>query len=351
MCTRNSLLLVAALTLSCSVVDESLYQDLPKQDDMENLSTGPALEEECDRNTDSFPLDGSGEPFLLDTRGLRDDVNQQSGLACTGKAARGADGFFSVEMEFGDTWHFHISPDRAFFDETGIPRNPVLYVLDETCDIRNCPRGHDICEDNADEHFTFTSTDSGTTVVHIGVDDRFSGGGVYRFEAIKTVCGNGERQHGKACIKGEEDCDENCRPLLDPENPIETTVSHAEFTSANVVQFADPDSPSASVRGVLAGCEPDFYLVKVPEDGIVEATLLTEDEEDCPDNAPAIVLELFDDELVPILDERTDGENGCPSITSDPLSEGDYFLKLSNVPNDDEEIVSFEYRFLIELKG
>jgi hypothetical protein len=355
----------------CIIVDDSLYKDLERAeaeggaagvgqggnvngtggDDGAGGDGPPPIElsEECEPGTDYFPLDGAGERIVIDTRELRDNVNQQRGLSCTGKPAPGADGFFAIEVEFGDTWHFHLSPDQEFFDDTGIARNPVLYVLDETCDIRNCPRGHDICERNSDEHFTYTSTDRNPTTVHVGIDDRFEGGGVYTLQAIKVDCELDEVQHGKACVLGSDDCDDRCRSLLDPRNPIETTVSHAEFTSANVIRFPDGES-SVSIQGGIGGCEPDFYALEVSDGARIEAALLTDDEEPCPEDAEPVLLELFDSGLRLLEDAEPSSAEACPSLVSDELDEGEYFLKLSKVEvPEDGSVQSSDYSFLVEV--
>jgi hypothetical protein len=304
----------------------------------------PVLVDRCpmQRETAYF-LPAGSTSLTLDTTDLQNDVHQGTGLKCTGGDTPGNDGFLAVEMRFGDVWHIHMAPDP---DPDAGAKNPAFYVLDSTCAVRDCGFGIDICEQGVDEHFTFAARRDG--VYYLGIDDRTPGGGKYAFTATRVECGNGQSQHGKACdFAAEENCDNECRIVLDPVNPRESAKSHDDFTVANVVTFPETGAQTADVGGNIGGCEPDYYTFNASDGDSVRITLLTDGLQPCA-ASERFALELQDARAVRLQAGAPTDDNTCPSLLRDGLIEGRYFVKLADTLPLGAEL-PFGYRLRIEL--
>lgn len=306
----------------------------------------PFLADRCPQNRDdAYFLQGGSTTLTLDTTELNNDVHQGTGLKCTGADAPGNDGFLAIEMRFGDVWHIHMAPDPDPDPDAGA-KNPAFYVLDSTCAVRDCGFGIDVCNQGVDEHFTFAARRDG--VYYLGIDDRTPGGGKYVFTANRVECGNGESQHGKACdYTTDESCDRECRIVLDPVNPRESSKAHDDFTVANVVVFPARGAKTVDVGGSIGGCEPDYYTFNAAEGDSVRITLLSDGLQPCTEP------ERFEVQLEDARAERLQagtatGGNTCPSVVREGLVEGRYYIKLADTSPQGAEI-PFSYRLRIEL--
>jgi hypothetical protein len=219
-------------------------------------------------------------------------------------------------------------------------------VLDSTCAVRDCGFGIDVCNQGVDEHFTFAARRDG--IYYLGIDDRTPGGGKYVFTATRVECGNGQAQHGKACdYTTDENCDSECRIVLDAVNPRESSKAHDDFTVANVVSFPRSGAKAADVGGNIGGCEPDYYTFNASEGDTVRITLLTDALAPCTD-PERFTLELEDARAERLQAGVATGTNTCPSLTRAGLVEGRYYVKLADTAPDGAE-VPFSYRLRIEL--
>jgi hypothetical protein len=375
------LVVTLCLAAGCSIVDRSHYEDVlernadastPRDSGSGSDATQPDDGDSAAPDTDGGPLLDGGrdagpqvrEPFLadrcpmqskayflppgassltLDTSDLNDDVHQGTGLKCTGEDTPGNDGFLGVEMRFGDVWHIHMAPDPN--PDAGA-KNPAFYVLDSTCAVRDCGFGIDVCEQGVDEHFTFAARRDG--IYYLGIDDRTPGGGTYAFTATRVECGNGQSQHGKACdYTVEDDCDNECRIVLDAVNPRESARSHDDFTVANVVTFPESGAQTADVGGNIGGCEPDYYTFNAAEGDSVRITLLTDGLQPCA-GEERFALELQDARAERLQAGMPSDDNSCPSLLREALVEGRYFVKLTDTLPLGAEL-PFGYRLRIEL--
>ena len=203
-----------------------------------------------------------------------------------------------------------------------------------------------MCSQGVDEHFTFAARRDG--VYYLGIDDRTEGGGKYVFTANRVECGNGEGQHGKACdYTTDEDCDNECRIVLDPINPSESAKAHDDFTVANVVTFPEGGAKRADVGGGIGGCEPDYYTFNAAEGDSVQITLLTDGLQPCTaDERFSLVLE--DARAERLQAGAPSAGNTCPSIFREGLVEGRYYVKLADTLPVGAEL-PFSYRLRIEL--
>jgi hypothetical protein len=301
----------------------------------------PLLSDRCPEiDEDTYLLPPGTTALTLDTTELRNDVDRAKGLKCTDTDTPGNDGFLAVDMRFGDVWHIHMAADP---DPEHGGKNPAFYVLDSTCDVRDCGFGIDICQAGSDEHFTFAARRDG--IHYLGIDDRTEGGGLYTFTATRVECGNGLDQHGKACESSKDlDCDDECRIVLNSVNPRESSEAHDDFTSANAISFPEQGARIVNVAGNIGGCEPDYYTFVAGKGDRVRITVLTETEQPCT-GSPRLALQLEDARVQRLQAGETSDANSCPSLTRADLVEGRYYVKLSDtLENGTEQRITYKLR-------
>lgn len=289
---RLARLLPLMLLGACTLFDESLI-------------TGGTLAEVCGSTA---PMVTENTSIMVDTSRMLDDLNSEV-AGCIGQASPGNDGFFGVEMQAGEKWHFHIR------NNAGTGTNPSLYILNGTCDDRTCQPGDaiDVCGSDRDEHLSFVPPTSG--VFYVGIDGREAGGGVYSVEVWRPECGNGVLEHSEGCDNATDtSCDAECRHVaLDGEVESEP---NDDFSSANVALSA---LGTTSLRGQLVDlCDLDMYMLDLPDtaNATLTATITDNGGAACGDSAPEVELELLDESGVRVLGNGTVGGAGgtCPSI-------------------------------------
>lgn len=231
---------------------------------------GLVLTDTCD-GTPPMVLRPGLRPFVVSTAGLNNDFDNRRGLQCTSNDAPGADGFFAIDVQADEKWHFHVTaqdPDS----------NPSIYLLDSTCRADQCQQrfGLDLCGNYSDEHFTIVATHPGRW--YLGIDDRVAGTHSYRVNPIRTTCGNGELEHGEAC-DGSDQCDSQCRWKIDTGSA--DIEPNDDWTVANVLTV-DRSGGDTYVLGQIGGsCGFDMYAVDVAANSSLELTLLRRDGTPC----------------------------------------------------------------------
>ena len=349
--TSRTLPIVALVVLSaaCDEFDPALY--MTSRDAGPLADTGaadggsePLLSDTC---LGTLPVrESSADNVLVDTAALDDDINAVG--ACTGENAPGNDGFFAVEMETGDKWHFHVRSMTA-------GRNPSIYVLGSSCDVRTCDTGDaiDRCGTDSDEHLSFIAPATGT--YRIAIDDRSAGGGTYSILALRPTCGSGGMpEHSEGCDDGNttsgDGCDAQCRPELSP-SVTDEREPNDDPTGANVVGITTGES--LTVAGSVGGrCDIDTYVVAVPAGGAsLRVTMLNRSGTACADGTAAIEMVLWEASgRTAVGDGTVRTGNACPVIDemhafAQSLPAGEHLV---TVAMDETERI-FDYRLRFEL--
>lgn len=289
--------------------------------------------------------DAVSTAYLIDTRGLSDDVSAVA--ACTGSVQAGVDGFASVTMLAGERWHFHLRrPTTA---------NAALYILDSACDERTCAgrAGQDQCGTAADEHFSFTAPADG--LYFLGVDSESGAGFTGELDVIHPVCGNHVKEHSEGCDDGNttggDGCDAVCRAELSS-GASEAEANDDAYSANHVVLAA---SGSTSIIGHIASaCESDVFAFDVPagEQGDVTATLaLTTG--GCPADAtvPIDLAVLATDGSTVLATTTLAATGGCPSVGGGgsalaSLAPGTYYVSIRSIATSFDR--PLDYRLTID---
>lgn len=273
-----------------------------------------------------LPQGVNEQRFRVDTTGLTNRVSDLS--ACLdpgdpGAVWNGADGFFAVEMQAGEKWHFHAN-------ELSGADDPAMYVLD-TCDERTCEVGDgaDLCAVGSPEHLSFVPEVDGRYL--IGIDSRLAGGAVLDLVVVRPVCGNDVLEHSESCDDGDtmpgDGCDELCRrELADGDDEVE---ANDDFTGTNrvLVQVEEQVEVNGQLR---APCDVDMFAIDVPQGGRVQAQIAARGGQQCVDG---VSLGLVDLDGVTLLGSGGAGLDLCPTIDGDDgfaigLESGTYFLRV-----------------------
>lgn len=348
--SAGALALSGALALAapgCFVFDESLYR-AREQDGGATGDAGPpavALADTCAGDVPVVTFADGATTWMraIDTTALADD---HSNLSCTGRPSPGPDGFFAIDMEAGERWHVHVRRRSAGAD-------PVLFVLRQICDERNCdrPNGLDACRTDSDEHLSLLATAAGRYFV--GIDSSNTDGFVGSVEVFRPVCGDGRQEHGESCEPGVDPslaCNDQCRVVLAP-SASEHEVNDDAFM-ANELDLTGATTTTVGGR-IGALCELDVYAVDVPTGASLRASLWTAGGSDCPAGTPAAALQLLGADGIVVLGEGTArGASVCPVIDDTDgfarsLAGGRYHLRVYAL--NDEIARPFDYTLRVEL--
>jgi cysteine-rich repeat protein len=293
---------LALLSLSgCNEFDPQLYRQVEL--------AAAASSDNCIEA--DVPLVSSSPEFVqLDLAEMGDSWQVAN---CAEDRAAGNDGFFAVDMEQGQKFHFHVNALDAI--------DPVLYVVD-SCDERVCQPLQSASSCPGDkEHLSFLAPRAGRYFV--GVDSVDPGGGRIELLALSPVCGDGDRQHSEACddgnLDGGDGCDERCR--------IEIAASHElaqepndDLPGANVLAV-DALPASLRVRGVIEGpCDPEMFTFTVPRPAHATVRVLDRDGNACAGLDPErrIDLQLLQGQTS-VVQGQASADNECPSVPAHPL--------------------------------
>lgn len=330
-----------ALALAgCDVFDEKLERRIVEKKDASTELF--QLADSC--SLSKLPeAEGSVDPMSLSVSGLSSVANESGECAIARNVLMGADGFFKVWANEGDRWHFHLDP---------APGQDLAVYAARSCDLRECEASADVCGVGESEHFTFVAQKDAYYVVAVeGIDA--SDPQPLSLLAINPVCGDGEKMHGEVCDDGNvesgDGCDSVCRVELQ-ENTADEVEPNDDTFLANVLAPPNLDQPIV-VRGRIAGnsCQPDYFLLRVPEASVLDAEILTGGGGACTD-APVIELHVFGadrDELRETVRLRSGEGSPCPSLLNFPVAAGTYFIQIKRGEVADQ----FEYQLKLTLRA
>lgn len=229
-----------------------------------------------------------------------------------GEDAPGADAFFSVSMNQGDKWHFHVEQADGY--------DPAVYVMESCNNTDTCASrlsGINACGENVGEHFSFIAPRSGRFVV--GVDSLTQSTGGMRVLAVNARCGNGVVEHSEYCDTALEptaplykaDC-KACRKLI-PDGGDDAGSSNDGPLDSAILDLPNPLVPGRDFKftgSLEKRCDFDFFSFDLEESATVRVKLesgdgcvgwdVRVDEEDRPfqvdpsdeDACPDILLDL-----------------------------------------------------------
>lgn len=294
---------------------------------------GPQLVDRCGDSAAFLITETS--VFRVDTR----ELAPENTVTCASSA--GNDGFFAIEVEAGEYWHFHLHDESP----VSAGRKPVLYLMEAGCDPRRCVQLSNQCKDGGDEHFAFIPDSSGTW--YLGIDDETEGGGEYTLQAIRPQCGNGTAEHGESC-DGQPGCDSRCRWVLDSDRTQEQ-IPNDNITEANVIDIP-PAGGALEISGDIGGaaaCEyPDMFAIVIPDGGARLEVEIRQDESACPAAAAAP----YDLELLNSGGGMRAGsgldDNGCPIIDA-TLPAGLYYVRVGDDRVDPERPQLYRLKFTV----
>jgi hypothetical protein len=339
------LLMLALSVPACLIVDSGpldrareradgggMTDDVPA-DDAPTSDAGPGGVETC--GDPSSPLLVGTGIFNVDTRSMAND------FAIMGTSMPGNDAFFQFSGVSGEFWHFHlagVSPDR----------NPILYVVQASGGICSSAATavRNACDmSDGDEHFAFRPPSTGT--FFLGIDDGSAGGGVYRLQVIRPVCGNGLQEHGEPCDgdDGAEDtCTDDCRiRLSDISGTGQTTVPPGRHNDTAIeAMLIELDGGVLDINGsILPGdCYPDVFSIAVAAGQTVSVTArnATTMAACAAASEATYSLELQNATGIRIAG-GVDG-NGCPVINQVLATAGVYYVRLDSTA-DGERTVNY----------
>ncbi len=320
---------------ACSIVDDAHYRELVGQGGNDSgMNDATPGEDAMPMESEAAEACGMASRKVLTTTEVitLNTTSMQNDFSLTGTMSGGADAFYSFEATSGEFWHFHlaaVSPGR----------DPVMYIVQAPGGIcqSSTPFVANTCPLAGDEHFAFRPMRNGT--YYLGIDDAMTGGGMYRLQVVRPICGNGDIEHGEPCDDGnminDDSCSNSCLSRLrdvDMTGKTSESPGHNDNAEeANVIVF--PPSNQLEVSGNIGGagdCYPDVFAVDVPVGGaMVRVTALDPGTEaDCvSEDAAPYTLELRNQTGDLIGGER--GPNGCPVVQEMIGNTGRYLIWLT----------------------
>ena len=135
--------------------------------------------------------------------------------------------------------------------------------------------------------------------------------------------------------------------LSDNNQTFENGV-HDDFTVANVIVFPEEGAPIVDIGGDIGGCTADYYTFTAQKGQSLEVTMLDEHGAPCTGASERIELDLRDAADNRLKAGASQDGNSCPTLSRDDLSEGRYYLKLTDTLETGlSEILG--YRLRVEL--
>jgi hypothetical protein len=252
-------------------------------------------------------------------------ISNSTVIDCDGTMSLGADAFVGVDVQAGETWHFHLH-----YFGGGMDRNPIVYVLDPTCnDSPQCAsQVANACSSSADEHFAFSFPTSGRW--RVGIDDgNAADGAQYEISMYKLSCGDGVQTHGENCdtmAPGVMSCSNTCRRLLTSE--IATEIEPNDTLPEALVLDYMMNDPShvQEIQGQLTAmdCYPDIYEFTLASPTTFSATALAANGMACTGTMASYAMEIH----FPNGTQSSGTPAPCPTIPSMMLAAGRYTVYL-----------------------
>jgi cysteine-rich repeat protein len=333
----------------CTVVSPQHLDDLqgtadsgprPDGDVIETDAGGPQFDDRC-KPPSEMPrrlLTTTTNNIEIDTTTGYENDNSSS----CGATTPGNDVFIGIDVTDGARWHFHLAALSA-------NRQPMLYLTEASrCDSRTCSFVSTACSGGSDEHFAFEANADGRW--YIGIDDGAEGGGRYRLEAYRLVCGDGVESHGEGCddanIMDGDGCDRRCRVELSTDRTAEFEPNDNRV-EANAIIL--PPSNELEITGDIGGpgaCTyGDVFAITVPAGGDLMVDALNADGTPCASGASTmfnLVLQSGSDTLVSGMQDT----NGCAIMHRADLGSGEYTVRVQ-VPAETTIAEPYRLRFRI----
>jgi cysteine-rich repeat protein len=345
MAPRSYLLLWCAVgALGCDVFDEKLEQRLEPSTGNDAGSDEDAgsglfmLSSQCEGQGGPPEVEGSADMITVSIEGLSSNVSE-TGCNLPNSVLAGADGFFKIDANAGDRWHFHLN---------AAPGQDVAVMAVKGCDLRSCEASANVCGVGESEHFTFVPDTAGTYVVVVeGIDPSIAA--PLKMVAIQPTCGNNSKEHGEVCDFGDrtpgDGCDAHCRVELRANRAAEVEPNDDSYL-ANVL-LPGNDNPM-QILGEIAGsqCQPDHYLVRTSKEQELTLSLLGANGKACA-GAPPMELAIFEADgqelkmMAPVASAKNDAGDTCPALAPETLPEGAYFVRVRHLKPATE---AFPYR-------
>ncbi|MEM9189169.1 MAG: hypothetical protein AAGF12_08340 [Myxococcota bacterium] len=326
---------------ACNVFDEALY--LAAEDggsgDADASMFEVVLADRC--SPDAPMLLSQQDELVVSTLNLTNRVSEVQ--ACTGTTAIGAEGFFGIEMQQGEKWHFHVTALETDGD-------PVLYILDAACDERACGDGEaiDSCGEQ-DEHLSYIAPSTGT--FFIGVDDAGDRSGTYELLPIRATCGDLNREHSETCDDGNTESGDGC-----------SSACRAEIASGGVEMEPNDDPADANILlmgegtstvdlNIASTCDGDSFSVVVPAGGSVTAQLTLRGGTACTAGVHGFEADFVAPNTQRVLGTVTPAVGSCPEFAGEAfttgLDAGEYYIRIR--PTSLERLT--EYSLTVTVAG
>lgn len=305
------------------------------------------LQTVCNGLTEPTLIRSSEESILAATTNLSAEFESipECGLD---EGLAGPDGFFLVQVEPGQRWHFDVvAADRS--------ADVTLFAL-RTCDERTCEVGTNVCPAGLPERMNLTADEFG---------NRFIGVNTSRPSAVTMVanqvfCGDSVLQPGETCDDGndsdDDKCGFNCRRII--QSGSSEFEPNDDVLEENYLKW-DSSGTKTKVGGNLQGaCDLDRYAVNVDEGTTLVARMLKVGSVPCEDENPPVALS-FVDPLNPRTQtvmgtptaEDAEEPNTCPQLLDETIMKdlraGEFHFIVQSPP-DLEGASQFTYLLEIE---
>lgn len=339
---RGTALLTVGCALGCNEFDSNLEALIDEGvAGAGGMSSSVSVANTCD--APALPIfPGASESFGIRTEGLTSAAREAGECGISPGVLGRSDAFFKIDTNAGQRWHFHLDAVDGV--------DMAVHVAD-SCDLRTCVSGADVCTDGESEHFTFVAERTGEFVVTLeGVDPAAAEEIVLL--AINPICGDGNKEHSEVCDDGNIDdgdgCDRWCREELTSADDDEVEPNDDSF-GANVLAAAGPGDSRSVLASIGGSCQPDFYLLEVTDDATVDLSVTFAVGDECA-GAPPLELALFDADGQTLRTEALrgrdeGGDQDCPVLSGVALTRGFYFVRVSEPTGADP----YDYRLNVTL--
>ena len=230
----------------------------------------------CEPTAGLMQLSSSTSSLSINTAGMGDNFSDLTSCG-VGSSADGVDAFFALHLEAGETWHI-TAPAQGSQD-------PVLYWLSD-CNATSCQGASDTCDTGDFERMVINADLTGNYILSV---DGLSTGAAGSVQAVRVVCGDGERVAGEGCDPNsnfpplDEDgdgCSSTCQSEINSLDDLNNQQSVYETepnrvpSNANRLVGDGPWRVYGSLGGSGQACNPDLFEFNVPVESEVTVEVL-----------------------------------------------------------------------------